>query len=173
MDHKPIVNLSIEKVIEIHDLIIELDRINNPDDYLPGIHERGTLEALFEWRLCPENDVFQNAAFALDSITSRHAFRNANKRTGFAVAYILLEAEGYIINATEEERIEFLLKIARYEVDVDYIEKWLRENTYKMGRVKFMLIWMLKRTKLGIYYLFMSLLLKCRPTNNDVENEEK
>ncbi|KXS44368.1 MAG: death-on-curing protein [Methanolobus sp. T82-4] len=173
MDQKPIIHLSIEKVIEIHDLIIELDKISNPDDYLPGIHEMGTLQTLFEWRIQPENDVFQNASVALDSITCRHAFRNGNKRTGFAVAYILLEAEGYIINATEEERLEFLLQIARYEVDVEYIETWLRENTYKRGKFKFLLNWMIKRTKLGVVYLFIGLLMKCLPKKNNSDAEEK
>ncbi|MCS3923225.1 type II toxin-antitoxin system death-on-curing family toxin [Methanosalsum natronophilum] len=107
MDRKPIVHLDIEKVIEIHDYIIEFDKMLNPDDYLPGIHEIGSLEALFEWRIRHENDVFRNAALSLESITCRHAFRNGNKRTGFAVAYILLEAEGYKIIATEDERVQF------------------------------------------------------------------
>ncbi|SDG34703.1 death-on-curing family protein [Methanolobus vulcani] len=177
MDRKPIVDLNVEKVIEIHDYIIEFDKALNPDDYLPGIHEIGSLETLFEWRIHSNNSVFQNAAFALDSITCRHAFRNGNKRTGFAVAYILLEAEGYKIIATEDERLQFLLKIARYEVDVGFIETWLRQNSRKMGRIEFLLNWVLKRKEIGIVYLFVKVLLKCIPNdyykNINEEKEEK
>jgi death-on-curing protein len=171
MDHKPIIHLTVEKVIAIHDVIIEIDKVNNPDDYLPGIHEMGTLETLFQWRITPENTVFENAAYVLDSITARHAFRNANKRTGFAVTYILLEAEGYEISATENERLEFLLKIARYEMDVESIEKWLRENTRKMGKLKFTLNWMLKRKQIGLIYLLIKVLLSCFSSYKG--NEEK
>jgi len=47
-----------------------------------------------------------------------------------------------------------LLKIARYEEDIDFIENWLRANTIKMGKLEFMFNWMLKRKKVGLIYLF-------------------
>ena len=140
----------VNKVIIIHDFIIELDRAINPDDYLPGVHDQGVLDSLFEWRIKPNNSIIKNAALILDSITARHAFRNGNKRTGFAVASILLESGGYKINATKEESLEFLLKIASYKMDVESIELWLTENTYHMGLIRFKVHLLIRKTRFGL-----------------------
>ncbi len=130
-------DLNIEKIILFHDIIIEFDK--GTTDYLPGIRDLGTLEHLMEYQISPENDVIKNASFALQSITERHAFNNGNKRTGFAIASIILESERYHITANRADRLNFLLKIARYETTIEDIEIWLKENTHKMGKIRFML----------------------------------
>jgi death-on-curing family protein len=159
--------MDAKKVIAIHDLVIELDRQIQPDDYLPGIHNMGELEALFEWRIRPENDVVTNAACVLDSITARHIFRNGNKRTGLAVAYIMLESEGYVFEATEKERLNFLLSIAKYEMTVEDIENWLRDNTHKMGTIRYKLNYMFKKTRFGILINLYKVLKICIPKQNN------
>lgn len=131
------IDLTTQKIILIHDIIIELDK--GTSDYSPGVRDLGTLEHLIEFQINPNNSVFLNAAYALDSITSRHAFNNGNKRTGFGVASIILESERYHITASQANRLDFLLKIARYETTVEDIEHWLKENTYRMGKIQFKL----------------------------------
>ncbi|HEX7575899.1 MAG TPA: type II toxin-antitoxin system death-on-curing family toxin [Candidatus Methanoperedens sp.] len=130
-------DLNTQKIIRIHDIIIEFDK--GTTDYLPGIRDLGTLDHLIEYQIKPENDVIKNASFALHSITDRHAFNNGNKRTGFAIASIILESERYHITANGADRLNFLLKIARYETNVEDIEIWLKENTYKMGKIRYIL----------------------------------
>lgn len=129
------IDLTTEKIIKIHDIIIELDK--GSSDYSPGVRDIGTLEHLIEYQIDSNNSVFLNAAYALHSITDRHAFNNGNKRTGFGVASIILESERYHITASQEDRLDFLLKIARYETTVEDIEHWLKENTYRMSEREF------------------------------------
>lgn len=131
------IDLTTEKIIKIHDIIIELDK--GSSDYSPGVRDIGTLEHLIEYQINPSNGVFLNAAYALHSITDRHAFNNGNKRTGFAVASIILESKRHHITASQENRLEFLLKIARYETTVEDIEQWLKENTCRMSKKEFKL----------------------------------
>ncbi len=131
------IELTTQKIILIHDIIVELDK--GTSEYLPGVRDLGTLEHLIEYQINPNNSVFLNAAFALHSITHRHAFNNGNKRTGFGVASIILESERYHITANRKERYNFLLKIARYETTIEDIEGWLNKNTYRMGKIQFKL----------------------------------
>lgn len=131
------IDLTTQKIIFIHDIIVELDK--GTSEYSPGVHDLGTLEHLIDYQINSNNSVFLNAAFALHSITDRHAFNNGNKRTGFGVASIILESERYHITASRVKRLNFLLKIARYETTVEDIEQWLKENTYRMSKMQFKL----------------------------------
>lgn len=131
------IDLTTQEIIEIHDILIELDK--GTSEWLPGVRDIGTLENLIEYKLVPENDVFKNAAHALCSITYWHAFNNGNKRTGFGIASIILESERYHITASRIDRLKFLLKIARYETSLEDIERWLKENSQRMGETRFML----------------------------------
>jgi len=131
------IELTTEKIIKIHDILMEIDK--GTDEYSPGVRDLGTLENLVYYQFNNENNVFKNAAFALHSITHRHAFYNANKRTGFGIASIILESERYFINAKKQERLEYLLKIAQYETTVEEIEGWLISNTRQMGKLQFKL----------------------------------
>lgn len=131
------IDLTTQEIIQIHDIIVELDK--GTSEYAPGVRDIGTLENLIEFQLTSENDVFKNAALALYSITYRHAFNNGNKRTGFGIASIILESERYHITTNRINRLNFLLKIARYETEVEDIERWLKENTHRMGKIRFML----------------------------------
>lgn len=129
--------LTSQAIIIFHDSLIEDDI--GTDDYLPGILNIGTLDHLVEYQLHLNNDIFTNAAFALHTIADNHVFNNGNKRTGFGLASIILESERYFINASETDRLVFLLNVANYRTNVDDVELWLRENTYQMGFVVFKL----------------------------------
>ncbi len=131
------IELTTEKIIKIHDILMEIDK--GTDEYSPGVRDIGTLENFVYYQLNNNNNVFKNAAFALHSITHRHAFYNANKRTGFGIASIILESERYFVNAKRQERLEYLLKIAQYETTVEEIEGWLISNTRQMGKLQFKL----------------------------------
>ncbi len=148
------IELTIGKIIKIHNILIELDK--GTDEYSPGVRDIGTLENLVYYQLNNNNNVFKNAAFALHSITHRHAFYNANKRTGFGIASIILESERYFVNAKRQERLEYLLKIAQYETTVEEIEGWLISNTRQMGKLQFKLHNI--KNEAGI--LILSLILK-------------
>lgn len=131
------IELTLKKIIEMHDSLI-LEDVGR-EEYVPGIQYEGTLEHLIYNQLDPKNDVFRNAAFALHTIIANHPFNNCNKRTGFAIAFIILRSERYFINASATDRLAFLMKTAQYETTVEDAEKWLKENTYRMSFIKFKL----------------------------------
>ncbi|WP_052286158.1 type II toxin-antitoxin system death-on-curing family toxin [Methanococcoides burtonii] len=160
-------NRDVNKIIQIHDFIIELDKAINPDDYLPGIHDIGVLEGLFEWRVSNDNSPIRNAALILDSITRRHAFNNGNKRTGFAVASILLESKGYRITANSKERLDFLVSIAKYQMEVEDTELWLTANSHHIGKLRFKIDLLFRKTRFGLYLQVWNLFKICCPKPND------
>jgi prophage maintenance system killer protein len=94
----------------------------------------------------------------LHSITHRHAFYNANKRTGFGIASIILESERYFVNAKRQERLEYLLKIAQYETTVEEIEGWLISNTRQMGKLQFKLHTIKNEASISILSLILKIL---------------
>jgi death-on-curing protein len=150
------IELTTEKIIKIHDILIEIDK--GTDEYSPGVRDIGTLENFVYYQLNNNNNVFKNAAFALHSITHRHAFYNANKRTGFGIASIILESERYFVNAKIQERLEYLLKIAQYETTVEEIEGWLISNTRRMGKLQFKLHSIQNEASISILSLVLKML---------------
>lgn len=60
-----------------------------------------------------------------------HPFLDGNKRTALAVLYEFLKQNGYKFSATDNELIEFPLKVERKELDIMGIAKWLKEHTKK------------------------------------------
>ena len=131
------IKLTLDKIIKIHDDLI-FENIGTKE-YISGVQCVGTIEHLIDWQLHPKNDVFRNAAHSLHTIIAHHPFNDGNKRTGFAIAFIILRSERYFIKASATDRLAFLIKIAQYETTVEDAEKWLKENTYRMGLIHFKL----------------------------------
>lgn len=116
-------NLKKEKIICTHDEII--------------IQSGGTVGVLFESNLeyivlkCNnEMNVFKRAAIALHGVITTHPFIDGNKRTGIALAYIILESKGYKLASEEDTIIEFLLNIAQYKITVQETVLWLMKNSH-------------------------------------------
>lgn len=123
--------ITLEEVRLIHSAVIEFDRINNPADYVPGERYIAIIESMLEYRMSEEKSVYQNAAIALHTIASRHAFNNGNKRTAGATALILLKNEGIHFTINEEAKTNFIIDIAtpQKNITVETVEEWLKKNT--------------------------------------------
>ncbi len=152
------IKLTREKIIKIHDNLIITDKGN--DDYVPGVQCIGTIDHLIDWQLDSKNDVFRNAAFALHTIVANHPFNNGNKRTGFAIAFIILRSERYFINASYNEELEYLIKTASYETTVENAENWLKENTYRKSWIRFKLHNLKMELILWIFEKIFKIMLK-------------
>lgn len=113
---------SVETFVEIHDELI------SEDDGQPGILNLGNLEYIV-YELNRTNKVFKKAALVLHGIATRHPFIDGNKRTSLTAAYLILMRDGYKINASENEKLAFMIEVAKYNIDVKEVEKWLRENS--------------------------------------------
>lgn len=117
--------LSSLKINEIHDLIIR--------NYggASGILCQGTVDYLID-QVNAEDGIFRKAALALHIIAACHPFMDGNKRTAFQIADLILGSEGWFIHGEKDKIIGALLKIARYECEVEEIEKWLKGNTGRL-----------------------------------------
>ena len=115
-------DLSVERVVEIHNDIIE--------EYggARGVRDLGTIENLIYYRITRDCTIFNKSSIALHSICTEHPFVDGNKRTAFVIADNLLRDEGYFIKASNEEVVEFMLQVARYTHTTESVEKWIKER---------------------------------------------
>jgi death-on-curing protein len=69
--------------------------------------------------------VFDKAAALASSIITTHPSVDGNKRTGIAAAGLFLEANGYILTASQTELEEMAVAVARENPEIDVISNWL------------------------------------------------
>ncbi|MEI7857199.1 MAG: type II toxin-antitoxin system death-on-curing family toxin, partial [Methanomicrobiales archaeon] len=118
-------DLSVEKIIEIHDeIILKFGGAN-------GILSESTLHFMV-YRINRIKNIFQRAATILHAIGSQHPFIDGNKRTALVVAENVLGQVGYYISADEDTIVEFMLEVASYKKEPDEIERWLNEHVTTM-----------------------------------------
>ncbi len=115
-------SLNTQKIIEIHNKIIK--RYGGEQ----GILNEGSIDYLI-YLLEKENDVFKIAAIVLYRLITNHPFIDGNKRTAFETAELLLRHEGLYIYAKNEETVDVLRNIAKYECSEKDIINWLKRNT--------------------------------------------
>jgi death on curing protein len=119
----------IADILQVHQILIE--------KYGGGIgvSELGSLESAiarpfqaFDGEDLYET-IFEKAAALGESIIINHPFIDGNKRTGFVSMIAVVEAAGYILNASEEEAYTFTIKISTGEIRFEQMVEWLKQNT--------------------------------------------
>ncbi len=65
------------------------------------------------------------AAALMHSLVENHPMLDGNKRLGAAAAGIFLQLNGWRLTATNQELVEFTLRVAQGGVGVGEIEEWL------------------------------------------------
>jgi len=68
------------------------------------------------------------AAALLHGIITGHPFMDGNKRTGYALARLLLQDAGLDIRAPEGEKYDFVILVACGELDVAGVHAWLQAH---------------------------------------------
>ncbi len=117
-----IIELTTQKIVEIHDLVIKNFGGTR------GVLYSATIDHLV-YKLNKKTDVFDKASLTLHSIITEHPFYDGNKRTAFQLADLLLRGDGYHIHSTDKEKLDFLLRIAEYKCTSEKIKTWLKKNT--------------------------------------------
>ena len=105
---------------------------------LPGIRNIGLLESAISTAfqsfggcdLYPT--VYEKAAQLCRGIAKNHPFIDGNKRTALHCMFIYLKANGYIINATLEEKKFLIIDIASGEKSYEDVVNWLRMYAEKI-----------------------------------------
>jgi death on curing protein len=76
-----------------------------------------------------ETDIHVLAAAYLYGFVKNHPFNDGNKRTGYLAAFTFLYINGWIIEASQAEVIEFVLEVAAGDIDEDGATRFLRDFT--------------------------------------------
>jgi death-on-curing protein len=120
--------LSLEQLLEIHALIVELTGGS------VGLRDLGRLEAaiatqtqnVFGEELYPR--LIDKAAAMIRGVIADHPFVDGNKRTAVLAGLTLLEINGARFVAKPGEIEDFAVRIATNKLDIPSIVAWLREH---------------------------------------------
>lgn len=81
------------------------------------------------------NDLYptavDKAAAIIESIVKNHPFIDGNKRTGYVIMRLLLMNDGQNIEADEDDKYDFVIKIASGKIDYEEIRGWILANVVK------------------------------------------
>ena len=70
----------------------------------------------------------EKAAALAESIVNNHPFIDGNKRTGYVLMRIFLLKNGRDIDATQQDKYEFVISIASGKIRFEEIVKWLERH---------------------------------------------
>lgn len=70
----------------------------------------------------------EKAAAILESIVKNHPFLDGNKRTAYALMRIVLLNDSKDINATEDDKYNFIIKIAAGQSNFEQILDWVKSK---------------------------------------------
>ncbi|MCR5490439.1 MAG: type II toxin-antitoxin system death-on-curing family toxin [Saccharofermentans sp.] len=119
------ITLTKEQIIMLHEAIYE--RYGGSCGVLNEGMLDSALQAPFQTfggeELFPDTkDKILRLAYGL---IKNHSFRDGNKRIGALVLLVLLELNGWHVNATNEEFADIIIGIAASEKDDEDLKKWV------------------------------------------------
>ncbi len=124
--------IDIQEVLLIHEtLIAEFGGVNGVRDYnllVSAINRpfAGTNDSEFY----PTTHL--KAAAVIESIVKNHPFIDGNKRTGYVVMRLFLLSDGLDINASQDEKYEFVIEIATGNSTIDDITSWILNHLIQL-----------------------------------------
>jgi len=119
--------LIFDEVIAIHDSMIELYGGSF------GIRDIGLIQSAISRPQSSFGDVdlyptlFDKAAALFHSLMFNHAFIDGNKRTTMTATGRFLAINGYSIEVTQEEFVEFPIRAANKHLSLEEIAAWLKK----------------------------------------------
>lgn len=73
--------------------------------------------------------VFSKAAALIESLISNHPFLDGNKRVGYFFLRFFLLTNNYDIQATQQEKYDFVISIATGNFSYEEIKVWITEKS--------------------------------------------
>ena len=122
------ITLTKEQIIMLHEVIYE--RYGGSCGVLNEGMLDSALQAPFQTfggeELFPDTkDKILRLAYGL---IKNHSFRDGNKRIGALVLLVLLELNGWHVNATNEEFADIIMGIAASEKDDEDLKQWVESH---------------------------------------------
>ncbi len=126
--------ITVSEVILIHDILI--DKFGGTH----GIRDRGLLESAISRPFQTFNkrelypSIIQKAAALIESLVTNHPFIDGNKRIGYVIMRLYLLDKGYDILANQDDKYDFVMKIAAGKVDFERICNWIKNHIQNRNR---------------------------------------
>ena len=120
--------IDIQEVLVIHDtLIVQFGGSNGIRDYnllVSAINRpfTGTGDTEFY------PTIHEKAAALIESIVKNHPFVDGNKRTGYVMMRLFLLNNGFNIQASQDEKYTFVIRIASGSLSIEHITSWILEH---------------------------------------------
>jgi len=120
--------ISVENAIKIQNVLIE--KFGGTS----GIRDKNLLESALArpYQTFDKKELYKSpiekAAALIESIITNHPFLDGNKRFGYVTMRLLLLEAGLDIKATEDEKYEFVISIAKGELKFEGICDWIIRN---------------------------------------------
>ena len=117
-----------KEVLQIHQILIA------QFGGLEGVREEGLLESALERPFSGfgETEFYptaeEKAAAILESVVKNHPFIDGNKRTGYVLMRLILLEYGQDIEATQDEKYDFVIAVASGKISFAEIVDWIRKN---------------------------------------------
>ena len=125
--------IPIKEVEQLHRILI--DKFGGSH----GVRDNAALESAIArpFQTFDGNDLYpsvlEKAASLIESILVNHPFIDGNKRTGYTLLRLYLIQNGVDINASPDNKYEFVINIASGILKYEGNLSWLKSNTVKMN----------------------------------------
>ena len=121
---------SVEAIV-IHKLLIETFGGSQ------GIRDNEALQSALirPYQTFEEKELYPSpedkASAILESIISNHPFLDGNKRIGYVLMRLILIENGMDIRASESDKFDFILNVAKGNLKFEQIRAWIQTNLVK------------------------------------------
>ena len=73
--------------------------------------------------------LLEKVAALLESIIKNHPFNDGNKRIGYTLCRLILLENNLDLTATQNDKFDFIIKIAENKISYRHILNWLKTHT--------------------------------------------
>jgi len=123
--------IDYQEVLDIHEILIK--EFGGSD----GVRDENGLKSALERPFSGFGDTEfypspeEKASAILESIVTNHPFIDGNKRTGYVLMRLVLMNFGKDIQATQDEKYNFIISVASGHYNFNQIVTWINQHVIK------------------------------------------